>query len=276
MFGSSCVSPIDNYTVFLISGRMSIPNTNQSDYTWEAFQFDSKKSYWTMPVAPGYNVSFVTRNEMQAVIDNTGKIFIYGGINLTSIWFADMTIFDIATMTWSTFQFTNIYLADYAAVILPNSLIIYIVQDGNILIIGGSNDAYGYATVSPALAVLNTNTWMWTIPNFSLTNGPPSLTYHSAALYEDYIIIAFRRITTTSNKTLINNIYILDMKNYAWVTTMNLNKPTASISGSPTVSISGNPTSQAQETSSHLLIGIGFGLGGLILVGLLSFIGFIM
>ncbi|CAG8819515.1 12835_t:CDS:1, partial [Gigaspora margarita] len=59
-------------------------------------------------------------------------------------------------------------------------------QDGNILIIGSSNDAYGYATVSPALAVLNTNTWMWTIPNLSLTNGPPSLTYHSAALYENY------------------------------------------------------------------------------------------
>ncbi|CAG8833179.1 9903_t:CDS:2 [Gigaspora margarita] len=40
-----------------------------------------------------------------------------------------------------------------------------LIQNGNILIIGGSNDAYGYATVSPALGVLNTNTWMWIIPN---------------------------------------------------------------------------------------------------------------
>ncbi|KAF0332832.1 hypothetical protein F8M41_019900, partial [Gigaspora margarita] len=198
-----------------------------------------------MPVTPGYNVSFVSRNEMQAVVDNTGKIFIYGGINLTT---------------------------DYAAVILPNSLIIYIggriFNSGTIVLADMNNSKMEISLLLVVqmmlmdtlqyllLLLLNTNTWMWTIPNLSLTNGPPSLTYHSAALYEDYIIIAFGRITTTSNKTLINNVYILDMKNYAWVTLMNLNKHTASISGSPTTSISGNPTSQTQETSSHLLIGI--------------------
>ncbi|CAG8525486.1 7419_t:CDS:1, partial [Dentiscutata heterogama] len=81
------------------------------------------------------------------------------------------------------------------------------------------------------------------------------------------------RISTAPNLTLSSNIYILDLKNNIWVTALNLNKPTAS----PTASISGNPTGLTQETSPQLpglFIEIGIGLGGLILVGLLVFIGF--
>ncbi|CAG8709648.1 11522_t:CDS:1, partial [Dentiscutata heterogama] len=83
------------------------------------------------------------------------------------------------------------------------------------------------------------------------------------------------RISTAPNLTLSNNVYILDLKNNTWVTVLNLNKPT--VTATPTASISGNPTGLTQETSSQLpglFIGIGIGLGGLILVGLLVFIGF--
>ncbi|RIB20766.1 hypothetical protein C2G38_2178468 [Gigaspora rosea] len=80
-FGTSCLSPIDNFTVFLIGGRTWIANTNIYSYASSVYKFDSKISQWTTPTINNFNSSFETRNEMQAVIDNYGKIFVFAGSN---------------------------------------------------------------------------------------------------------------------------------------------------------------------------------------------------
>ncbi|CAG8740811.1 35867_t:CDS:2 [Gigaspora margarita] len=78
--------------------------------------------------------------------------------------------------------------------LLPNENLVNITQDGNIILYGGStiNATYGYAgNIFSDVSVLNTNTWTWSIPSISGINAPPSLTYHSAVLYQTYMIIAF-------------------------------------------------------------------------------------
>ncbi|RIB20769.1 hypothetical protein C2G38_2080055 [Gigaspora rosea] len=134
-FGTSCLSPIDNSTVFLIGGRTWIANTNSYLNTSSVYKFNSKTSQWTTPTINNFNSNFTSRSEIQAVIDNNGKIFIFGGDNFvdpttTPIfnYYKDMNILDITTMTWSTQTQSQSVLPDFAytATLLPNGLIVYI------------------------------------------------------------------------------------------------------------------------------------------------------
>ncbi|KAF0538923.1 galactose oxidase [Gigaspora margarita] len=329
--GTSCLSPINNSTVFLIGGRTWIANTNSYSYTSSVYMFDSKTSQWTTPTINNFNSSFATRNEMQAVIDNNGKIFVFSGINhgnddITTTAYNDMSILDITTMIWSTQTQSQSVLvsADYTATLLPSGLIVYIggrsssvlilnnmsqvpifdtksytwstksasgstiasrihhsavlTQDGNIIIYGGSTDdsTGNVANVFSDIVVLNTNSWAWTVPSVSGISAPP-LTQHSAALYKNYMIIAFGAISASNLYT--NNIYILDIQNYTWVTTYNI--PTTTSQAKQTQNIGNSPTSQVNQTnnqannnSSILYVGIGIGAGVVILAAVLFIIGF--
>ncbi|KAF0538931.1 hypothetical protein F8M41_007451 [Gigaspora margarita] len=106
--GTSCLSPIDNSTVFLIEGGTWIITSATTDYysyTSAVYKFNSKTSQWTTQTINNFNSSFAAHNEIQAVIDNDGKIFIFGGVyydNLKILFYNDMDILDITTMTWST------------------------------------------------------------------------------------------------------------------------------------------------------------------------------
>ncbi|RIB20762.1 hypothetical protein C2G38_2178463 [Gigaspora rosea] len=303
-FGTSCLSPIDNFTVFLIGGRTWIANTNTYSYASSVYKFDSKISQWTTPTINNFNSSFETRNEMQAVIDNYGKIFVFGGINhgnddnITTTAYNDMSILDITTMIWSTQPQSQSVLVnvDYTATLLPNGLIVYIggrggslgnlynmshvqifdtksytwsikiasgsniasrtlhsavlTQDGNIIIYGGSlqNSTGKIVYAFSDIAVLNTNSWSWSVPSVSGTGA----------------------ISATNLYT--NNIYILDIQNYTWVTTFNV--PTTTNPPKPTQNNGTSSTDQANNNSSNLYIGIGIGAGVVILAVVLFIIGF--
>ncbi|RIB14216.1 hypothetical protein C2G38_1673973 [Gigaspora rosea] len=134
-FASSCVSPIDNSSVFLIGGNMTLASV--PFYSLEVYIFDSKISYWRPANIIDYNASFTGRYYMQAVINNDGKIFMFGGadsnvtnINITKVFmYNDMHMLDTTTMKWSTLNIAqNVPLpcSAYAAVLLPTAEIIYI------------------------------------------------------------------------------------------------------------------------------------------------------
>ncbi|KAF0515754.1 galactose oxidase [Gigaspora margarita] len=233
-FGTSCGSRIDNFTVFLIGGRMSPIN-----YSSSGLVFNSKISQWSILNATGFNSSFASRIAIQSIIDDYGKIFIFGGRTQgQSIWFNDMNVLDITTMTWTTlFQPQDITKSVEYAAVLSNNQIIYIggrinsgkslidmnnirifdtksfswsiknasgdnisarlghsavlTQNGDIIIYGGAENSTASATtfvsspqVIPLIAILNTNTWIWSNPNISQTNAPPSLAFHSSVLYK--------------------------------------------------------------------------------------------
>ncbi|KAF0442580.1 galactose oxidase [Gigaspora margarita] len=313
-FGTSCLSPIDNSTVFLIGGRTWVANTNINSNTGSVYKFDSKTLQWTTPTINNFNSSFEARNEMKAVIDNNGKIFIFGGSshgnddNITTAGYNDMNILDITTMFWSTQTPSQSVLVniDYTATLLPNGLIVYIggrgssttnlhnisqipifdtksytwsnksasgsiiapradhsavlTQDGNIIIYGGSTfNSSKVSYVFSDIAVLNTNSWTWSVPSVSGTSPP--LTQHSAALYKNYMILAFGASSATNHYT--NNIYILDIQNYTWVTTFDLSSTTNP--SKQTQSNGNSSTDQSNNASSNLYIGIGVGAGVIIL-----------
>ncbi|KAF0538930.1 galactose oxidase [Gigaspora margarita] len=320
-FGTSCLSPIDNSTVFLIGGRMQIANTNINSNTASLYKFDSKTLQWTTPVINNFNSSFETRNEMQAVIDNNGKIFVFGGINtgnddtITIAAYNDMSILDITTMIWSTQTQSQSVLKniDYTATLLPSGLIVYVggrgsnssnlnkyisdsnirhkilhlsasgstiasrshhsavlTQDGNIIIYGGSiSESSQVANVFSDIAVLNTNSWSWSVPNVSGIGAPP-LTEHSAAIYKNYMILAFGATSATNVYT--NKIYILDTQNYTWVTTFNI--PTTTNQIKQTQGNSNSSTDQANNSTTNFYIEIGVGAGVVILAVILFIIGF--
>ncbi|KAF0538916.1 galactose oxidase [Gigaspora margarita] len=302
--GTSCLSPIDNSTVFLVGGRTWIANTADYSYTSLVYKFNSKTSQWTLPNINNFNSSFTTRNEIQAVIDNNGKIFIFGGRdynNSTKLFYNDMNILDITTMSWSTLIQSQSLLTHtlYTATLLPNGLIVYIggesgsslnisltdmaqsasgsiiasraahsavlTQDGNIIIYGGSalDSSGNYVKIFFDIAVLNTNSWVWFVPIVSGTSAPP-LSDHSAALYNNYMILAFGATSTSNFYT--NNIYILDIQNYTWVTKTNSVKQTQSNGNSS--------TDQANNNYSYLYIGIGIGAGVVILTVVSFIIGY--
>ncbi|KAF0550232.1 galactose oxidase [Gigaspora margarita] len=154
-------------------------------------------------------------------------------------------------MTWSTIlpQLQNVDIStDYATVLLPDGVIVYIggravagvarsdlnhtidgssieprnghsavlTKRGDIIVYGGETSTNGTNPMQSDVLVLDTNTWEWSNPNISSINAPPPLLGHSAAIYGNYMILAFGQASSTH----YNNIYILDVEHYTWVTTI--------------------------------------------------------
>jgi len=78
--------------------------------------------------------------------------------------------------------------------------------------------------------------------------------------------------TTSTTNLYTNNIYILDIQNYTWVTTFNV--PTTTNPAKQTQNNGNSSSDQANNNSSNLYIGIGIGAGVVILAVVLFIIGF--
>ncbi|KAF0455189.1 kelch repeat protein [Gigaspora margarita] len=126
---------------------------------------------------------------LQAVIDNSGKIFIFGGAdfygNSTAVCYNDMNILNITTMTWTTLpQLLNYDISPaYAAVLLQNGRIVYFVENS---IIGGA-----------------------------LTKSESGMTFSSSTIESHSGNSA---VLNREYSTHYNYLYIFGVQNYAWVT----------------------------------------------------------
>ncbi|RIB13386.1 hypothetical protein C2G38_1737406 [Gigaspora rosea] len=119
--------------------------------------------------------------------------------------------------------------------------------------------------VTPYISKLDTSSWMWSIPNLSQINSP-QLCFHSAALYGNYTIIAFGLnpfLSSNSSLVLSNNLYILDIKNYTWVTSFNPNQSTST------------QTPSSDHFNNDWFIGIVVG-AGIVLLCIFSVVGFLL
>ncbi|KAF0495066.1 galactose oxidase [Gigaspora margarita] len=335
--GTACVSTTNDSNVFIIGGRQTLPNTLSLAFNSSVYKFDPKNhSLWSIPNITNFNSSFNTRNEIQAAIDNKGRIFIFGGMsyfvndsdNSPFIYYNDMNILDITTMSWSTLVISQApSYSSYTATLLTTGIIVYIGgrdnlsgqripvnmseirtfdttsliwstkpangssigsrvghsavlnQNGDIIIYGGSELEYSkefleYSQSLPDLCVLNTNSWIWSIPNIPSTNIPHTLSYHSAALYNNYMVVAFGVIASTGglhNK----NVYVLDIQKYTWV---GINNTAITSKGSSTSQKAQTNKAQSPSNSSSsngLFIGIGV-VSGVVVVGIASFVGFLL
>ncbi|GBC02324.1 hypothetical protein RclHR1_04570011 [Rhizophagus clarus] len=274
---------------------------------------DLNTSKWSNPF---FKEEPLTRSGMKSVIDDTGKIYIYGGIHYSSTSYGiqyldEMLILDTVGLSWSD-GFTMDSPKDrfdFTATLLPNGIIVYIggiivaisgnkevdigeiklydtnfsiwttetaklvnpienryghtavlAPDGKIIVYGGVKSIDTRQQVAPDLAVLNTNIkpFEWTVPSVSSdVKQVPSLAYHTANLVGDYMIVAFGNITQKNSEPLENknpNIYVMDIKSYTWVNTLETSK--LGSTASATTSKSGSTFSSTTSKPGPMTIAI--------------------
>ncbi|RIB17743.1 hypothetical protein C2G38_1403904 [Gigaspora rosea] len=333
VLAASCLSSIDNSTVFLIGGQ-ALDQTKQNIINAPlVYTFNSITSQWNTINTTGFYNYSITLVRMQAVMYKDGKIYIFGGkevdYTVGSInngpFTNKMNVLDAKTLTWTSLNLNNNVptpRVSYTATLLNNSLIIYIggyemidsgrtnvnmseiqifdlkslswssmqingdtiasrnahsavlTNDGRIIIFGGNsaNDDLRRTTLraQPDVAVLNTNIlpYKWTIPNIPPANSPQSLCYHSAEIYNNIMIIAFGIVTSDqlqTNSSFNNNIYLFDVQNYTWISSIT---PTSIILTSTTEKTSSN------NSSNIMAIEIGIGVSGFIIILCMIIAGF--
>ncbi|CAG8799061.1 31580_t:CDS:2, partial [Racocetra persica] len=106
-FGSKPANNLDRSTIYLIGGLMYITNQN-AIVTDIAYAFDTKSQQWKLPTTNGSGPN--RRRDVQAVSDNTGKIYYFGGKSdytttgspdESVIRYNSMNILDTAQLYWS-------------------------------------------------------------------------------------------------------------------------------------------------------------------------------
>ncbi|RHZ88808.1 hypothetical protein Glove_21g160 [Diversispora epigaea] len=133
-------------------------------------------------------------------------------------------------------------------------------SDGRIICYGGIS--ISDKTISPSLIVLNTTSFEWRSPEYSGANEPPNICYHSANLVENYMIIGFGNVSESNASP---NIYMLDVRNYTWI----------SYYDALSVTTVPPPSNVSDQHKPPLSVGaiIGISIGGAIVLGLLLFFG---
>ncbi|RHZ81956.1 hypothetical protein Glove_116g43 [Diversispora epigaea] len=214
---STSVVNINDSTVFLIGGLMKNPFTGDDDYSHFVYNFDAKKLKWETPQIKG-DLPY-GRKKMQAVIDNSGLIYIFGGnkilnssIDNVEMWYNDMNILNVINMTWITL---NISLnlppkrSDYSATLLSNGFIVYI---------GGRNDPGQPAITMNELYLFDTNNLTW---SSMITQGAQIdiRAYHSDVLTSEGHIIIYGGCYGDSHLQVVPNTVILNTQvtPYEWL-----------------------------------------------------------
>ncbi|CAG8845287.1 43326_t:CDS:2, partial [Gigaspora margarita] len=130
-FSPSCVGGSNNSTIFLFEHR-STNNVNST--TLVTFTLDINSLKWTNTITSG--VTPPVRQEMNAVVDKNGKIYINGGYypyepSTMQLSYNNTYILDSLKLSWTSGSNAPIIRSEYTATLLPSGLIVYI---------GGTND----------------------------------------------------------------------------------------------------------------------------------------
>jgi len=123
------VSLINNNdpTIYLFGGTMNDPVSNNDSFVSFVHTFNPQTLKWDIPTTKGEIPT--RRRNIQAVSDNSGKVYIFGGYNdTTNTVFNNMIIFDTNILTWSygTIIAPPTARDSYTATLLSNGVIVYI------------------------------------------------------------------------------------------------------------------------------------------------------
>ncbi|KAF0462681.1 galactose oxidase [Gigaspora margarita] len=254
---------IDKTRVFIFGGMSYKANNNDNSskiYYNDMNIFDITNMSWStlvIPQSPPYYA-------YTATLLPTGLIVYIGGLDYFSdvypINMSEIRTFNTTSFIWSSIPVNGSSIGSrwgHSAVLG---------QNGDIIIYGGAEYILYLETQAlPNLAILSTNSWTWSIPGILPTNTPQSLLFHSAALYKNYMIVAFGMIASTGylyNK----DVYVLDTQKYVWI---GINNTATTTKGSSTSQKT--QTNKAQGTSNGLFIGVGV-VSGIVLIVIISFI----
>ncbi|CAI2179923.1 12940_t:CDS:2 [Funneliformis geosporum] len=269
-------------TIYLFGGLMR-NDLNQDAFVSNVYSFNLNSLLWNVPTVEGTPPK--RRRNMKGVIDNTGKIYIFGGGTNNAIgseaeiYFNDMVILNTVELSWviNTDNQPN-SSHTYTATLLSNGVIVYIggaeviedspkfidikkinlfdtksstwsvkiatasniiqnrlghtailASDDEIIIYGGSNGGENIQVI-PNLFVLNMKTEQFELmvpPVYG--QFPPSLTYHTADLVGNYMVVAFvtSAISTNSDPSTTKSspttsIIVITNNSYSELVTMKI------------------------------------------------------
>ncbi|RHZ53536.1 hypothetical protein Glove_441g55 [Diversispora epigaea] len=130
---STAVLSLDNSTIYLYGGFMINKDTHDYDYSNLVYMYDYSTSTWSASNLGGDAVP--PRQDIEGVIDNSGKIYIFGGFNATNLasftgrLYDDMNVLNTVSSDWTTLSISGSLpnpRFHYTADILPNGIIVYI------------------------------------------------------------------------------------------------------------------------------------------------------
>ncbi|RHZ53515.1 hypothetical protein Glove_441g83 [Diversispora epigaea] len=192
---STSIVSLDNSTIFLIGGYMRNESTLDYDFSKKVYTYDYNNfpsSKWTPPSITGDNIP--SRQQIRGVIDNSGVVYIYSGLNTTvltgekflGVMFNDMNIFNTISLTWSNLDISEnrpLPTSDYSANILPSGIIVYI---------GGQEDTGGTnftLTKMENIKLFDTKKLEWSYMNATGDAIDPRWLFTSVLTPDGYIII---------------------------------------------------------------------------------------
>jgi N-acetylneuraminic acid mutarotase len=129
-WATTSLSNINNeQTIYLFGGINRDLVTSEDNFVSMVHSFNLNSLKWNIPTVKGMQPE--RRRQMNSVIDNTGKMYIFGGGADTSIGspiaksFNEMVIFNTVELSW-TVNISVIGRRSYSATLLSNGVIVYI------------------------------------------------------------------------------------------------------------------------------------------------------
>ncbi|RIB30476.1 hypothetical protein C2G38_2136344 [Gigaspora rosea] len=212
----------------------------------DLFTFDINLLEWKNLSLPNH-----PSKQSHATLIPDGKIIYIGGVTQSNPG-GNGTRLLMTDLTWSlkTAKSPDSVNIDprvgHSAVLAPDN--------HTIVIFGGTQDGFAQITAYPVFVLLNVKSepFQYSAPTPS-GPIPPPLAFHTATLYQSYMIVAFGNITGPSNNTSAY-VYLINLSNYTWVTQF----------GEPT------PTDFGKTTPTELVIIICSIVAGLLIIGAIS------
>ncbi|CAG8451890.1 12693_t:CDS:2 [Cetraspora pellucida] len=149
-FAPSCVGGSNNATIFLLEHR-SANNVNSTNLV--TFTFDTTTQKWSIPTT---TIPPPTRQDMKAVVDNYGRIYISGGYEpyATLKSYNNTYVLDSLSLSWLSGSNAPITRSGYTATLLPSGQIVYI---------GGTNEDPTPEIDMKQISIYNTISGTWSL-----------------------------------------------------------------------------------------------------------------
>ncbi|CAB4415157.1 unnamed protein product [Rhizophagus irregularis] len=199
--------------IYIFSGRME--GVNDEIYYDNFDILDTVNLVWNV----GSPVNAPLPRFLYTATLVNGVIYYIGGVRKSavnnisySVLMSNIYLYDIATNTWSLKEITVGNIPEprfgHSAVLVGDKICIY----------GGLNpNGVVDAPAMPTIALLDTNTFIWSTPQLENINTPklidnnvPNLLYHTATLiYDNLMFVTFGNLTAYSLPRTLNRYYYI-------------------------------------------------------------------
>ncbi|CAG8525698.1 33615_t:CDS:2 [Gigaspora margarita] len=222
---STVIKP--NGTIYIFGGRVEQDMGSSTLMLYnDLYEFDTIQLSWKQ-ITASYAPS--PRSHSTATLLPNGKIIYIGGVSQDAVGsqtnliiMTEIQIFDTNSLSWST------RTASSSSLIQPRvGHTAVLTSDNNSIIVMGGTSSYqlSQTTVYPNLMKLDISSepYQYSELKPSGINPPPPLSYHSANIYSDYMIIAFGNITNdvTDSTETNSKVYLLYVPCLTWESTFN-------------------------------------------------------